>query len=222
MLRAEIIALHEAFFSGGAQFYMECVQIEVTSPGTKTLPAGVAIPGAYRADDPGVFFNLYNGFASYTIPGPPVWDGASGPAAPSQQAPSQNPAGSPSAVATTVQQQPALSNVPPTTLQTQTTARPGTSPSAVPSTPSNPPPASGGAYIWQQCGGINWNGPKACYEGLICTEKDPYYSQCLSGPAPRPASIWEQCGGEGWKGATTCHPGLVCKGDRWYAQCVPA
>jgi cellulase len=35
LLRPEIIALHEGFSIGGAQFYMECVQIEVTSAGAK-------------------------------------------------------------------------------------------------------------------------------------------------------------------------------------------
>jgi cellulase len=61
---------------------MECVQIKVTSAGAKTLPAGVAIPGTYTATDPGILFNLYGAFTSYTIPGPKVWDGASGGAAP--------------------------------------------------------------------------------------------------------------------------------------------
>lgn len=69
LLRPEIIALHEGNRPGGAQFYMECVQIEVTGSGAP-LPGGVSFPGAYKADDPGVLFDIYNSFSSYPIPGP--------------------------------------------------------------------------------------------------------------------------------------------------------
>jgi hypothetical protein len=44
----------------------------------QTLPAGVAIPGAYKETDPGIVFNLYGTFTSYTIPGPAVWNAAAG------------------------------------------------------------------------------------------------------------------------------------------------
>jgi lytic cellulose monooxygenase (C1-hydroxylating) len=64
LLRPEIIALHEANRVGGAQFYMECVQITVGEGGDVTLPAGVSFPGTYSAQDPGIFFDLYNGFTS--------------------------------------------------------------------------------------------------------------------------------------------------------------
>lgn len=64
LLRAEIIALHEASTVGAAQFYMECVQVEVTSSGTTSLPDGVSIPGTYSATDPGIEFNLYTTFST--------------------------------------------------------------------------------------------------------------------------------------------------------------
>lgn len=225
LLRAEIIALHEAFFKGGAQFYMECVQIQVTSPGSKTLPSGVSIPGAYHADDPGVFFNLYNGFTSYPIPGPPVWDGASSnstppppPVSSTQPFPIQPSSATNPNNPNPPTQPPPNPNPDPTTLQTSRTNPPNSNPS--------PPPASDGrdaSYIYQQCGGANWGGPQRCHEGLVCTYQNAYYSQCLSGPDPRPASLWEQCGGgAGYTGPRTCHPGLECRGDQWYRQCVPS
>lgn len=208
---------------------MGCVQIEISSSGNKTLPAGVSIPGAYRADDPGILFNLYNGFTgSYTIPGPAVWDGASGPPV---SPPPQETAATPSSGPTSANQPPPspTNQQPPTTLQTRPASATSPPPASAPSStaaagPPNPPPpaALGDAYIWQQCGGINWSGAQGCCEGLVCTEMNPYYSQCLSGSGPRPASIWEQCGGQGWAGATTCHPGLACVGDQWYRQCRPA
>ncbi|KAK8431753.1 putative endo-beta-1,4-glucanase D [Phyllosticta citricarpa] len=77
LLRPEIIALHEASNEGGAQFYLECVQISVSGSGTTSLPEGVALPGAYKADDAGILFNMYGDFSTYQIPGPTVWDGAS-------------------------------------------------------------------------------------------------------------------------------------------------
>ncbi|TEB18579.1 hypothetical protein FA13DRAFT_1579389, partial [Coprinellus micaceus] len=86
ILRAEIIALHEAdaLFTEnaarGAQLYPSCVQIKVTSAGTDALPKGVALPSDYTNSSPGIKFNLYNGTpaSSYKAPGPAVWSGAKG------------------------------------------------------------------------------------------------------------------------------------------------
>lgn len=64
LIRAEIIALHEGDVSfmanprRGAQFYPDCVQIEVTGDGTVELPEGVSFPGAYSYEDPGVVHNV--------------------------------------------------------------------------------------------------------------------------------------------------------------------
>ncbi|KAK3368705.1 glycosyl hydrolase family 61-domain-containing protein [Podospora didyma] len=75
LVRAEAIALHSAGQKGGAQFYMSCFQVKVKSTGTGQVPAGVKIPGAYSAADPGVLIDIYgSGFKSYTIPGPAVVD----------------------------------------------------------------------------------------------------------------------------------------------------
>ncbi|KAK3322799.1 glycosyl hydrolase family 61-domain-containing protein [Apodospora peruviana] len=76
LVRAEAIALHAAGQKGGAQAYMSCYQVKVassTSPGQ--VPAGVKIPGAYSATDPGILVDIYgSSFKSYTIPGPAVID----------------------------------------------------------------------------------------------------------------------------------------------------
>jgi cellulase len=69
VLRHEIIALHAAGSANGAQFYPQCVNIEVTSGGS-TRPSGSPATSFYKASDPGVQFNLYQSFSSYTIPGP--------------------------------------------------------------------------------------------------------------------------------------------------------
>lgn len=48
LLRGEIIALHSASSANGAQFYMECAQINVTGGTGSVSPATVSLPGAYK------------------------------------------------------------------------------------------------------------------------------------------------------------------------------
>ncbi|KAI9147169.1 Endoglucanase-4 [Paramyrothecium foliicola] len=72
VLRHEIIALHSAGNANGAQFYPQCINIEVTSGGS-TKPSGSPATSFYKADDPGVLFNLYQAFDSYPIPGPALF-----------------------------------------------------------------------------------------------------------------------------------------------------
>ncbi|KAG8743472.1 hypothetical protein FRC10_011944 [Ceratobasidium sp. 414] len=74
LLRAEVIALHVAGSVGGAQFYMSCYQLQVTGGGSAS-PATVKLPGAYTATDPGILFNLYGTYTTYTVPGPAVYSG---------------------------------------------------------------------------------------------------------------------------------------------------
>jgi len=70
LLRAELIALHAASAPEGAQFYMECAQINVTGGSGAKTPATVSLPGAYSATDPGILINIYQTLSNYTIPGP--------------------------------------------------------------------------------------------------------------------------------------------------------
>jgi lytic cellulose monooxygenase (C1-hydroxylating) len=71
LLRAEVIALHTAGSSGGAQLYMTCYQLQVSGNGT-AAPATVKFPGAYKASDPGLMFNIHAKVQTYVIPGPSV------------------------------------------------------------------------------------------------------------------------------------------------------
>ncbi|PIA13817.1 hypothetical protein COEREDRAFT_48184 [Coemansia reversa NRRL 1564] len=78
LLRTEVIALHEAnrVFGedkdAGAQYYPNCAQLTITGTGS-AVPSGVAIPGLYKPDDPGILFNLWDGHKTYEIPGPPLY-----------------------------------------------------------------------------------------------------------------------------------------------------
>ncbi|CRK17062.1 hypothetical protein BN1708_017542, partial [Verticillium longisporum] len=88
LVRQEIIAHHEsdvAFASNparGAQFYPSCVQLEVTEGGSAVPDEGFDFNTGYTSADPGIVFNLYSGYTSYTIPGPKVWTGAGSGSAP--------------------------------------------------------------------------------------------------------------------------------------------
>jgi cellulase len=76
LLRAEVIALHTAGSSGGAQLYMACYQLSVTGTGTATPPT-VKFPGAYKASDPGILVNIHATLSTYVVPGPTVYAGGS-------------------------------------------------------------------------------------------------------------------------------------------------
>ncbi|EDU49239.1 Glycoside hydrolase family 61 protein [Pyrenophora tritici-repentis] len=76
LLRAEMIALHSASTTGGAQFYVGCAQINVSGSGSKAGNT-VGFPGAYSANDPGIKLSIYNAQGQpkgngtpYQIPGP--------------------------------------------------------------------------------------------------------------------------------------------------------
>jgi cellulase len=74
VLRHEIIALHAAGSANGAQAYPQCINVKITSGGS-AKPSGEAATAFYKANDPGILFNLYGSFSSYPIPGPSVWSG---------------------------------------------------------------------------------------------------------------------------------------------------
>ncbi|GKT65129.1 glycoside hydrolase family 61 protein [Colletotrichum tofieldiae] len=58
-LRVEHVALHSASSPGGAQLYISCAQLRVSS-GTGTYkPNLMSFPGAYSRNDPGLVVNIY-------------------------------------------------------------------------------------------------------------------------------------------------------------------
>lgn len=73
LLRGELIALHSASSSMGAQFYMECAQLNIVGGEASKTPATVAFPGSYKQNDAGILYNLYTGSKTYTSPGPAVF-----------------------------------------------------------------------------------------------------------------------------------------------------
>ncbi|KAI5777055.1 glycoside hydrolase family 61 protein-like protein [Geopyxis carbonaria] len=75
LLRVQQLAIHNPYPAGIPQFYISCAQISVTGGGSGSPKPLVAIPGAFKATDPGYVVNIYNNFKNYTVPGPAVWTG---------------------------------------------------------------------------------------------------------------------------------------------------
>ncbi|KAJ5975908.1 hypothetical protein N7481_009615 [Penicillium waksmanii] len=76
VLRHEIIALHSAGDTNGAQNYPQCINLKVTGGGSDS-PAGTLGTALYKNTDAGIKVNIYQSLSSYDIPGPALYSGAS-------------------------------------------------------------------------------------------------------------------------------------------------
>jgi len=148
-LRHELIALHAAASYPGAQFYMECAQIQITGGGSASPPT-VVFPGAYAGTDPGITISIYYPtVTNYTIPGPRPFT-CSG----------------------------STTNTTTTTTKSSTSTSSTTKSTSSTSTSTSTAPASTQTK-YGQCGGQGWTGPTVCASGSTCTVSSVYYSQCL-------------------------------------------
>ena len=59
LLRVELLALHSAYDSMGAQFYVSCANVRVSGDGTFTPSETYSIPGAYQQNDPAIKTNIW-------------------------------------------------------------------------------------------------------------------------------------------------------------------
>jgi cellulase len=100
VLRHELLALHFANQKAGAQNYPQCVNLWVTagtrsSASLRLTSGGVKATDMYKADDPGVFVDIYQNLTTYVIPGPTVVSGADPVPLPSQTKSMPTAAGTP-------------------------------------------------------------------------------------------------------------------------------
>ncbi|KAJ2738774.1 hypothetical protein GGI20_006221, partial [Coemansia sp. BCRC 34301] len=78
LMRTEFIALQNANKKwdgkkAGAEYFPNCAQINLISKGT-AKPTGHEIPGIYKPDGPGIFFDLWDDdLTKYVPPGPPMY-----------------------------------------------------------------------------------------------------------------------------------------------------
>ncbi|KAK6953318.1 hypothetical protein Daesc_005620 [Daldinia eschscholtzii] len=150
LLRAEMIALHAAGSSKGAQLYMECAQIDISGGSATKTPTTYSLPGIYKQDDPGILINIYsmNKDSKYIIPGPDPFTCSASANEGSENTP-KPPAS--------------------TTLATSTKT-------ASPTTPTSPSGCT--VAQWAQCGGSGYTGCTTCASGFTCKKQNEYYSQC--------------------------------------------
>lgn len=163
LLRAELVALHGAGSSQGAQFYMECAQINVTGGSGTGTPSTVSLPGAYSPTDPGILIGIYYPVVtSYTIPGPRPF--VCGGVQPTTSAAATTTAIRTTTLITTTRTSTAVV----VTTTTRTTTAATTSSTGT----------TAGAALYGQCGGQGWTGPTTCAQGR-CVANGQYYSQCV-------------------------------------------
>ncbi|KAI1171088.1 carbohydrate-binding module family 1 protein [Nemania sp. FL0916] len=186
LLRAEVIALHTASSSGQAQFYMTCYQLTVTGSGS-AKPAGVKLPGAYAASDPGILINIHAPMSTYIPPGPTVYSGGSTKSAgapcagcestckagsgPTSSAGSGGGGGSSPTTTTTL--------VTSKTTTTAVTTKPTTTVTTTTKTTTTGGSSPTGCTValYGQCGGSGYSGCTTCASGT-CKALNDYYSQC--------------------------------------------
>lgn len=78
LLRTEVIALQMAnkpygVEDYGAEYFPNCAQINIIGGTGTSNPRGYEIPGIYKKDDKGILIDLFDGFDSYDMPGPPLY-----------------------------------------------------------------------------------------------------------------------------------------------------
>ncbi|KAF3937115.1 Endoglucanase-4 [Dactylella cylindrospora] len=205
LLRAELIALHSAYDTLGAQFYISCVQINITGGGSYNGGSTVLFPGAYPQDDPGIKISIYgstgqpdNNGRVYAIPGPAPMScsgqtagGGSSPTTTTTRAAATTTARpttttlktvtttTPKPVTTTAAPKPVTTTTAPKPVTTTAAPKPVTTTKTTgcPVSSSSPPQAL--QTLYGQCGGVLYKGPTVCAQGT-CKYQNDYYSQCLN------------------------------------------
>ncbi|KAF2708738.1 lytic polysaccharide monooxygenase [Pleomassaria siparia CBS 279.74] len=85
VLRHEILALHVANETDGAQAYPQCVNLQVGGLGGAKIDGGVFGTQLYKPTDKGILVDIHGKIGGYEIPGPKLWSGASAMKQPNQR-----------------------------------------------------------------------------------------------------------------------------------------
>ncbi|KXS20077.1 carbohydrate-binding module family 1 protein [Gonapodya prolifera JEL478] len=227
VLRSEMLALHGAGSPGGAQFYIGCLDIQVTGgPATADIAPFVSIPGYLTDATPGVVYYLWWGHGDNNRANGTDYPNPFGPAVANiakdtsgkrpgdtftPAPPPTSPAPTPAAPAPAAPSPAAPSPAAPSPASPPTAPAPPTTGAS----PTIPSPAGPGTFTWN---------PLA--QGCWVTNAVAAQSLGVPSPAaPTPAAAscaaqWEQCGGIGWKGATCCKTGTCTSLNAYYFQCL--
>lgn len=131
----------------------------MSSSGSAT-PAGVSLPGAYSASDPGILINIHTTMSTYIEPGPTVYSGGTtkSAGAPCSGVETGTTTGPP--YTATGGSSPIKSSAPVTTSSGSKT----TSSSSTSATPTSSSSPTGGCTVakYGQCGGSGYSGCATC------------------------------------------------------------
>ena len=207
-LRHELMALHGAQTEGSAQDYPQCFNLKVTGGGSdkpkgtlgtelyKPKGDGIVVNiysslSSYQVPGP----TMYSGATSITQTTFDVTSTDSATAGSGSASASTSAAVKKNAAVATMSTVPvrvpgagSSSNTPiasstPAASATPSTLIPMSSPvssSSLAASSSAPLPSMAGGVqsAYGQCGGVTWNGPKACADGSQCSSMNLYYHQC--------------------------------------------
>lgn len=190
LMRGELIALHEGFELYGAQPYVGCAEITVggSQTGTPTSAQLVSFPGAYKATDAGINFNIYSGKnPAYPIPGPAIYKvGQSSGSSSSSTSTSTtgvktstSTTGTKSSTSTTGAKSSTTTGTKSSTSST-TGKKTSGSTSSQPSTGGNEACSTAGAMrcvtseTYQTCDHGNWQAVQSCNVGTTCSPSGQY------------------------------------------------
>ncbi|KAJ3030688.1 hypothetical protein HDV00_008746 [Rhizophlyctis rosea] len=185
VMRTEHLGLHQAQAVGGAQFYIRCIDINVTGGGSSTPSFSAQFPGAYTSSTTGVVWNPYTSDnTQYPNFGPSVWSGGSctGSSAFCTGGSSSGGSGGSPQPTTTRAQTTTTTRPVQTTLPTRTTTTTRPVQTTLPVRTTTTTVATGGSGTvakYGQCGGQGYTGPTTCAAGSTCKVSNPYYSQCV-------------------------------------------
>ncbi|KAF8915590.1 glycosyl hydrolase family 61-domain-containing protein [Mucidula mucida] len=201
LMRVEILALHEsdALYSEnplrGIQLYPSCSQLTVTGSGTTSLPStGAAFPGQYTDDEPGIHFNVYDEDPNtYVIPGPAVWDVASGGGSATSSTVAA-PSSTATEPASTTVEETSVVTTPSSTASAEPTtsvvasAPPETTSTAVAVTSTTAPAATSPAAAVSKTSAASGSTSTAQVDANVCMND---YNKCVAASQPNPD--WTGC-----------------------------
>ncbi|KAJ5949769.1 hypothetical protein N7454_001353 [Penicillium verhagenii] len=215
VLRNEIIALHSAEESDGAQNYPQCFNLHVTGSGTES-PTGVLGTDLYSATDAGILVNIYSSLSTYDIPGPTLYSGAVSVTQATSVITSTG-------TATTGSGDSAQATTSVAAAVTSSSISTSTSPSsAVPTTTSSS--TSVKVYVSDTATPVEVQSTSsttvlATTPASTITSAPTSTSVTAAGGSAQ--SLYGQCGGVNWTGATACTTQAVCSSmNPYYYQCV--
>ncbi|KAJ5640243.1 uncharacterized protein N7484_008105 [Penicillium longicatenatum] len=218
VLRNEIIALHSAEESDGAQNYPQCFNLHVTGSGTES-PTGVLGTELYSSTDAGILVNIYASLSTYDVPGPTLYSGAvsvtqaisaitstgTATAGSGDSAQTTSSAAAAAAAATSASTS-SSTDTPiavPTTASSSSSAEVSASETA---TPAQQESTSSATVL-------------ATAPASTITTAPSSSSVAAAGGSVQ--SLYGQCGGINWTGATACTTQAVCSSmNPYYYQCV--